>query len=363
MTKNLLNFTDLTKPISEAHPVGINLRDDLGSQSLYYQIKETRNLARAAERQQLQGEAAAHQPDWNQVVDLGLTILTKHAKDIEIIAWVIEGLLRQHGFAGLRDGFRLAHELIEKYADIIYPLPDEDGDETRLAALTGLNGDGIEGSLIVPIAAVPIIISQNHGKLALWQYQRALDLEKIIDPEIRKKRIDDHAILLDEFKLAASDTATEFFPQLYTEIKACQQQILQLYTLLEERYGEHSPPSHYIRQAIENFADHLLLLTDGGAKLESMESVELPVTAGQPQALADKYQHSSHADITTRHEALSMLLKIADYFEKTEPHSPLPYVIRRAVKWGNLPLPALLKELIDSEGGRDHVGKLTGIEF
>ncbi len=60
--------------------------------------------------------------------------------------------------------------------------------------------------------------------------------------------------------------------------------------------------------------------------------------------------------------ALHCLLEVADFFERTEPHSPLPYVLRRAVRWGNLPLPTLLTELVANEESRTHIFKLTGIE-
>ena len=47
---------------------------------------------------------------------------------------------------------------------------------------------------------------------------------------------------------------------------------------------------------------------------------------------------------TSREDAYRQLLLIADYLARTEPHSPVPYLIKRAVEWGNKPLSELLAE-------------------
>jgi type VI secretion system protein ImpA len=40
---------------------------------------------------------------------------------------------------------------------------------------------------------------------------------------------------------------------------------------------------------------------------------------------------------------------IADFFQKTEPHSPVSYLVQRAVKWGNMPLENWLQDVIKDE--------------
>ena len=48
----------------------------------------------------------------------------------------------------------------------------------------------------------------------------------------------------------------------------------------------------------------------------------------------------------TREDIYRRLGELADQLERMEPHSPVPYLIRRAVEWGMLPFPLLMKELI-----------------
>ena len=167
-TADLLEFETLLKPISEEAPTGVNLREDISPDSLYYQVKDARAAARAAERAAAQSEdpSSAPTPDWGAVLDLAPTIVAGKSKDLEIVAWWIEALARTAGFAGMRDGFRLATELVRTYWDDIHPMPDEDGVATRVAPLTGLNGEDAEGTLIVPIGMRPRrACSFAHGDL------------------------------------------------------------------------------------------------------------------------------------------------------------------------------------------------------
>lgn len=54
----------------------------------------------------------------------------------------------------------------------------------------------------------------------------------------------------------------------------------------------------------------------------------------------------------SREEAYRLLAVVADYLMRYEPHSPVPYMLKRALDWGGKPLPELLAELMAGERGR-----------
>lgn len=54
----------------------------------------------------------------------------------------------------------------------------------------------------------------------------------------------------------------------------------------------------------------------------------------------------------SRDEAYRLLAIVADYLMRYEPHSPVPYMLKRALDWGGKPLPELLAELMAGERGR-----------
>jgi type VI secretion system ImpA/VasJ family protein len=67
--------------------------------------------------------------------------------------------------------------------------------------------------------------------------------------------------------------------------------------------------------------------------------------------------------IRSRAEAYQQLSEIADYLNKIEPHSPTPYLIRRAVAWGDMSLADLLKELVgDNPANLKAIYSLLGIK-
>src|SRR4051794_30024353 len=114
-----LYFDRLLAPVPGNNPAGRNLREDFSPENIYRRIKDARGQARALERQLLMGneDADGKRPDWTPVLGLGPDAIAEHAKDLEVVAWLTEALVRERGFAGLREGLRLARELVERYWD------------------------------------------------------------------------------------------------------------------------------------------------------------------------------------------------------------------------------------------------------
>ena len=165
----LVELDTMIEPISIESGAGSDVRLDQSPSSTYSRLRDARKTARAAERSNLfDNNSNAADEHWRTVLDLAPSILSGESKDLEVACWYTEALLRKSGFQGLRDGFRLIRLLIENYWDEIYPMPDEDGMATRVAALTGLNGEGAEGVLMVPMRNVPITDQLEPGRTPHW---------------------------------------------------------------------------------------------------------------------------------------------------------------------------------------------------
>jgi len=300
------------------------------------------------------------------LLELGPKAIAEESKDIEIAAWLAEGLVREHGYAGLRDGFRLMRELAESFWDNLYPLPDEDGLATRLASLAGLNGEESDGVIIAPIAGVPITVAGSCRPLTLADYRRALDLERLVDPDKRAQRIDQGAVTRQAFEKAVQETPREFYSGLREDVEECAGEFEKLCAVLEEKCGKdangHSlaPPSSAIRGALEACRHDLRGITRGLFPGEDdTESAQdgnggaMISLQGQPVGMASV--------VRTREEAFRALLQVAEYFKRTEPHSPVAYALEQAVRWGRMPLPDLLAELIPEQSAREQIFKVVGI--
>ena len=78
--------------------------------------------------------------DWTGIASQTSEALTHNSKDLLLVARLIEAMTALHGFAGLRDGFRLARRLIEEAWDRLRPPIEEPDDlEVRAAPLNWLD--------------------------------------------------------------------------------------------------------------------------------------------------------------------------------------------------------------------------------
>jgi type VI secretion system protein ImpA len=364
----VLSFDELLQPIPGERPAGEDLRADLSNSTAYYQIKDSRTAARNAERQgALEATISATEASaWRPVLAQGLQLLRTRTKDLEIIAWTTEALARVHGFAGLRDGFQLATKIVEQFWDGVYPSPDEDGLETRVAPLTGLALPK-QGTLITPIARIPITQGSTFPPLATWSCQQALEIERLSE-DARDDRIKQGATSMDVVRTAVRETPVSFFVTLVQDLRECLEAWRTLGAALDERCGSDSPPNTAVREALTAALDSVRLIASDVLPAESEEEVargagDAPLAApsasqpGAPQAGGGK----SLSSIQSREDAFRALALVAKYFRTNEPHSPLSFLIERTMRWGQMPLPDLLAELIPDNGAREMYALLTGV--
>jgi type VI secretion system protein ImpA len=362
----ILDFAELLAPIAGDQPVGADPRSDASPGSAYYAVRDARLANRAAERQLLADPNDGSAPDWRPVLQRGTALLTEHAKDLEIAAYVVEALVRLHGFAGLCDGFRLARELVERYWDDLYPLPDEDGLEARLAPLIGLNGADGDGTLISPILSVPLTEAGNLPPFACYHVQQALALEKVQDENARAKRLQEGSVDLATIEQAVAETSREFYAGLVNDLRQCQDEYASLCRVLDEKCGSHCPPASNVRAALAACWEALDQVA--GAKLpqedhEGTSAADATPTNGQATAGHAPAPPAtlSAESIVTRDDAFRLLLKVAEYFRRAEPHSVVSYSLEQVVRWGKMSLPELLRELITDEEPRQQFFRQVGI--
>lgn len=367
LSSDVADLSNLLFPIQGNTPSGCDIRQNPSASSPYNLIKDARNAARAAERNSLfDGKSDAAQENWQKMLSLAPEILHNHAKDLEIAAWYTEALIRKHGFKGLNEGFALIRNLIELFWNNLHPMPDEDGIGTRVSPLVGLNGEGSDGVLIPPIRNTAITESHFPGPFTVWQYKQALDVQKISDEGLRDKKTEQIGFSIADIESAVSKSSVEFFINLQNDLRSALLEYRKIGGLLDAHCGIHeAPPTSNIINALEDvlaIVKHL-----GKSKLPNevtndslIQASELTGTEGRPGNSATTTLINP---IHSRDEAFKQLNLIADYFRKTEPHSPICYSIDRAIKWGSMPLNELIKELIPDDSSREVYGSLTGVDI
>lgn len=156
-----INIAALLAPIPGERPAGTNLRDDESGTSPYYDVRNMRGVASAVEKDWLyyglsvdaradEGHERVLQA-WRQVQETSEALLRQKSKDLEILEWLIESLVRLEGFAGLHAGLVLAAELLETYWDDVHHLVDPDD-----STIKGLSFERLDKSLAMPVSRAPL---------------------------------------------------------------------------------------------------------------------------------------------------------------------------------------------------------------
>jgi len=353
-TPPAFDLESLLQPISEEAPGGVELKEDSETSELFYRIKGARDDARSAEKaldnwasfsdeekeeQESIGQSPPRAPDWSSLLDLAREILTQNSKDLWVGAWMIEALARLEGFPGLRDGFRVLREMAENFWDDIHPRPDEDEGYTyTVAQLTGLNGDEAEGALITPIERIRITPEGTTSA----DYKDAVARGGLAAIESE-----------------ANAASAEFYRDMLDDIEGALEEFAGLNAVLEEKCGEGpdgypaAPPASAVRGALEECRDRVRSLAKELLQEEEAEAGDLVESDGDGEISTKKGM--------TREDAFRALLQVAEYFRRTEPHSPVSYALEQAVRWGRMPLPDLLAELVSDSSTREEIFRRTGI--
>jgi type VI secretion system protein ImpA len=364
----VVDFAKLLAPISAENPAGSDLRTDPSPVSDYYVIRDARKVASDTERRFDKGEDKDAEnnklppPDWRPVLERARTVLAGKSKDLEIAAYLIEALVRLNGFPGLRDGFRVARESVERFWDGLYPRPKEDDTpETRFSHILYLNGIDSTGTLIVAIRKIPFTEQVGQGPFNLTHHQLAQSLNQITDSKVREKRVSDGAITLEAIRQAVAETPAKFYNDLVEDLNQSRQEFQRFCATLRDKSG-YDPPSSELLGVLETYLDVVRdlardKLAQAPAPVAAAPDGAAPApAAGQAAPPVDPFV------IRDRNDALDRLKKIADYFREHEPQSMIPFALDQAANWSRMSVPELLSELIPEESARKNLFKQVGIK-
>ncbi|HEX5869544.1 MAG TPA: hypothetical protein VFY65_03950, partial [Longimicrobium sp.] len=256
--------------------------------------------------------------------------------------------------------------LCEAWWDALHPLPTEDDPDARDRAFERL-ADKLPGHASV----VPLTDGGAGAGLSWYDWQAALLRER----HTRNGGAAD-GLLPDDFREAAARTSTAFYAAAARDLADAVQALDALQALLRERSAGAPPSLSVPRRALaEIHAWTAAQLTERGVDpaegggsapgVGTAGAIEDPVEA-EPAATGEtpssgagavdgdgaaarpepvRIAVAPPAQVRSRAEAYRLLEMAADYLAKTEPHSPVPLLVRRAVAWGKLDLAGLVAEL------------------
>jgi len=312
---------------------------------------------------------ATYRADWQKVVQLSTKILTEEGKDLGVMVWLVEGLTRKHGFAGLRDGLKVLAMAHEQCWSELLPLVEEDGDlDARATRLEAVN-------TILPrtIQTVPILHQPGGIVYSSYDYSKGHDeVEKLKGAvqaaQTQEQRgyaqaaLDEATQLGEKIDRAVASTPLSQFTALRDMICEALEAFHVLDRVATEKYGSEGFTLRPLQEVLDGCRDRLdeLVRKRGGVGLRQEQATE---QAQEDSAVTTTQTEtpSMSGDLKTRADAIRQLQRVAEFFRRTEPHSPVPYLVQRAVRWQEMPLEEWLQELIKDTSVLSAVKETLGL--
>jgi type VI secretion system protein ImpA len=335
MTEPLLNFEELLTPLAgeegEAGPkVPFTVKDKLA---------ELRK-----EREDPLDPEGSKKADWPETVRLAKETLTSTSKDLQVAAQLTEALVHLHGFLGLRDGLRLLRELVERFWDKVNPLI-EDGDvEIRAGPFNWLDKPVRGVNFPTTLRQVPLIHGRE-GHYSLLDWNRVQKGEG----EVSREEIDK---TIQEISPERYDAEKQVLDESHEELEKLSGHLI-------EKMGPEAPTLDGLREIVEDGQRWFQYILSRRPDLRAKTDIKGKEENGEPPP---EQLGGAAASLRTREEAYRALRKAADILRDLEPHSPIPYLIERAVELGAMPFPQLMKALIRNDSVLDEMNRELGIK-
>jgi len=264
--------------------------------------------------------------------------------------------------------------LHELFWESLYPEVDEGDLEARANALSWLDRQAA-----LAIVEEPLTNSAAGTRYSYRQWQESLGFD-IPDAEVEnldyneRERVqkviqqaaEENKITSKQWRTAKQATSRPFYEQLYATANACWAEFAALDQVMDEKFGRETPGLSALKKSLDALRTQIEALVTEKRVLDPDPEVVTEQTNGSAaaadQPAVDAGQAISSGPIRTRQEALKRLAEVADYFHRTEPHSPVAYLVQRAIKWGQMPLEVWLQEVIKDSSVMDHLRETLGLK-
>ena len=378
----------LKEPVNEQQYCGTYIKLD---RQAFRALRNVYNEANSAARKLLQTPDESELDElnenninsWKRLSDQLCETFQKQTKDIELLSWLmVSQLYLDDTLIGFKNTLDLLNTLLTEHFDELNPVipeasikaQDEAGKlreslDFKMAAFSQMVGIGENDSILyAPMSQVRLL-----GDVSYFAYQSAA--MKGDCPKLRE-----------DLKKDVSANADKYKTTIET-LKQCKTLCNDIYVLLGSKCqpsGIQTPNFMFIINHLDRILKSVGFLTGFSIEDKKEQTAEEPVqdnnasSPAEPQTAAvqtvavqtagvvnnsQSFELLSKNSEVTREQVFEELANIAKYFRSTEPHSPVSYLIEKAIRWGHLSLPELLNELIsDQADTKNRIFTIAGLQ-
>ncbi len=315
----------LLQEVSTESPCGDDLEYDLD-------FGEMERAAQGRPAQQMGDKIKpAKEPDWADVENRATQLLSR-TKDLRVALYFTRAQLNMRGLVGLSSGLQLLRGLLERYWDGVYPRLDEEDDNDPALRLNSIAALSDPGTLLNTLRDTPLAELRGFGEV---RYRDIALIKGELSPAAgAEDKMPDPASINAIFTKCDLETLQE-------TARATNQALeheAAIKTLLADYVGvDNVPDLKLLRQSLEAIrgvlADKLAQRGAGDAtgRTNGSASAEDGMTTQTDAESSGGVQPAAPiGGIKGREDVIRALDRICEYYDRHEPSSPVPLLLRRA---------------------------------
>ena len=290
--------------------------------------------------------------DWPGVVRLAEQLMSTRTKDLRLAGWLTEGAAHVKGYGGLADGLALYGALCRQFWPLVHPLPDEGDHELRAGSVGWLLGQVVQLSRALPLLQLGAAAYDLRDIEAARQLQQAQQRNPDLSVEGK--------VTMEQIARAQRETPASHILDVLDQCRRAQAELQTLQGAVDTHFGADGPGFSAARQALVDAQHEIERVARDAGALGREESASADPGGATPGA--DQAGGAIGGVPTTRGEALAQLRRVADFFRRTEPHSPVAYLADKAARWGDMPLHVWLRAVMKEPNSLSQLEDLLGVE-
>jgi len=304
-----IDVEQLLAAISEESPCGDDLEYDPA-------FGELERAAQGKPEQQMGDEVVpAEDADWRDVRNKAMELLGR-SKDLRVALQLTTALAHTDALPGFSDGLAVLRGLVERYWEGVHPRldPDDDLDPTMRVNILATLCD--QDAVLSLVRNTPLVSSRVLGRFGLREIEMAgghVDVPEGVEAP-STAAIDGAFLESDIEELQATADAVNRAVEHADAID----------TVLTGQVGYANTcdfaPLKTVLTAAQTVLNEQLVRRGVGVAAEEGAAVEAGGAAAQPIA----------GEVSSREDVIRVLDKACDYFERHEPSSPVPLLLKRA---------------------------------
>jgi type VI secretion system protein ImpA len=339
----MISAEDLLKPISPEKPCGDDLSYDPSFQEL-----ET--IMRGKPETQF---SPAEDPNWKQLKERCLELWAR-SKDLRLATTLSLAVLKTEGLPAFREALALIKGLIDRHWDTVHPLldPAENNDPTlrvntiaALATPIGTYGDPMR--LLERLQEATLTDSVQMGRFSLADILRS---ESGVAGAEGKP-----AATPAQIEAAFRDTKAEELQAVYQAATDAIGLATGIDEVLTRTLGaDKAPDLDLLPAQLKEVQKRLIPYLPAGAapppEAEAASAAQTGGTAPLAKGISGEVQ--------SRQDVVKMIEKICNYYERSEPSSPVPFVLKRAQRLAEMDFMQIIDDM--SPDSVKEIQRITG---